>query len=130
MFKGWDFQCCCPRCKAFKDGYSHLGRAWAQSEVLFKSRNSCVPRAWILHPALIWGIFPTSDFCQRSFQDDTRRFSCHGLRSPPRDPGEPGNGAIEMEETVKAVSIKECGCQPKNRATPKWMVKIRETPIF
>jgi len=48
LSKGWDFQCCCPRCKAFKD--------------------------------------------------DTRRFSCHGLRSPPRDPREPGNGAMEMEE--------------------------------
>ena len=47
--------------------------------------------------ALIWGNF----YSQRSCQDDTRRFSCHGLRSPPRDPGEPGNGAMEMEETVR-----------------------------
>lgn len=52
--------------------------------------------------ALIWRNLPHFSFLysQRSCQDDTRRFSCHGLRSPPRDPREPGNGAMEMEETV------------------------------
>ena len=95
MSQGWDFRCGCPRCEALQD-LSLLGKVIPGGRFGGGSKFGNFK---------IDGLSANFNHICLGIQDDTRRFSCHGLRFPPVEPGSEPPTQERDANVLKAVEM-------------------------